>query len=183
MNASLTRRSLSRLLTGGSFLLAVGAPGRASAVMQSNRIASGGIGLTRQEFEQLYGPGEPGQSLMVYTDPLTGAAMHAGFDDGDVLDYVWVDFVGTATRFGALVEDATIVMNSLLPVDVRMREVFVSQETPGSIAQLRVIRWTSRSLGEILDDRRSILTTITELPDSGGAVASRLTIVVETSLE
>ena len=50
---------------------------------------SGGIGLTMDEIEAIYGAGQPGQTYMVYTDPMFGVDLHIGHEN-QVADYVWL---------------------------------------------------------------------------------------------
>ena len=61
-----------------------GGPGLpVKTLFQSDGIESGGIGLSRTEWESAYGPGEATQSHGLYRDPAYGGPIYVGFDRPD----------------------------------------------------------------------------------------------------
>jgi hypothetical protein len=162
-------------------LIGIGAPVPSRiAVSQTSTIASGGLGLSRSEWEAVFGAGEPGQSYMIYTYPTFGATMHVGVDTTvnttGIVDYFYIPLAETPVDTGLDRELTLSMIASLLPHDSRLRESFVRTETPGSLMMVTTELWSSRSLGLVLDGRRSILVRYTEGPD---ATVSLVTIDVE----
>jgi hypothetical protein len=136
--------------------------------------------MTRPEWEAVFGTGDPGQTYMIYTYPTFSATMHVGFDttthpDG-VLDYFYIPLAETPVDPGLDGGLAQSMIASLLPHDARRREMFVRTETPGSLMMVTTEIWSSRSLGQVLAGRRSILVRYIEAPDS---TVSLVTIDVE----
>ena len=91
-----------RSLTRGFALLGIAAGmdsrARGAAALQSNGVQSGGIGLSRSEWESIYGPGEATQSHGLYVEPTFGGPIYTGFDfatfeDGllDFLEFQWTN--------------------------------------------------------------------------------------------
>lgn len=152
-------------------------PGAMRAMVRQE-VQSGGIGLTMAEIEGLYGPGQPGQSYMVYTDPMYGVELHIGHEN-QVADYVWLVLGDEQSFEGVSLDDAWHLIITLLPGDARLRENYAMQETPGSLGLTEITRLTSRWLDEVLDDRASILASVTSYPLDQGQVAMRGWIMVE----
>jgi hypothetical protein len=176
MCAHLSRRSV---LQGFSAVTLAGMAGSAQPALARQQGESSGLGLTREEFESIYGPGQAGQSFQFYRDPVYGAELHVGLDEGTV-DYFWISMGDERTGDGLPIDDATSLVDTLLPGDARIRESYLMNESPGSLAQVEILRLTSRWLDDTLDGRSSILVTLLRSPDpSGGMVATRATIVVE----
>lgn len=175
MSRYLSRRTLLQGTTAAAASLAL--PGAAHAATRQD-VQSGGLGLTRAEIEAIYGQGQPGQSYMVYTDPMFGAELHIGYEE-DVADYMWLSLGNEQDWTGTLLEDAWYLVATLLPADARLRESYVMQETPGSMGQTEIVRFTSRLLDDVLGDRSSILASITSYPLEQGQVAMRGWIAVE----
>jgi hypothetical protein len=151
-----------------------------SALRASRRqdAPSGGLGLTMTDIEAMYGPGQPGQSFMVYTDPMYGVDLHIGHEN-EIVDYVWLSLGNEQEWTGTLLDDAWDLINSLLPEDARLRENYAMQETPGSLGSVEIVRLTSRWLDEVLDGRAAILVSVTSYPLEQGQVAMRGWIAVE----
>lgn len=163
--------------------------GLRSSGAQSNGIESGGIGLSRGEWESIYGPGDATQTHVIYREPTYGGPIYVGFDfanfgDGllDFLELQWSD----ASQAGGLAqEDASNLVSSLLPADVRLRETYLMGATPGGPIALRSQRWTSDSLDSLTNGRASMLVIYQETtgpsPDRSGSdiVVTAATIAVE----
>lgn len=176
MNQRLSRRTIIAGTAASVATLGMPAVSRASAARQG--VQSGGLGLTMDDIEAIYGPGEPGQSYMIFTDPMYGVDLHIGHEDG-VVDYVWLVLGDERSFEGTLLDDAWYLVTSLLPTDARLRETYAMPETPGSMGFTEVARLTSRWLDEVLDDRASILASVTSYPLEQGQVAMRGWIMVE----
>jgi hypothetical protein len=106
--------------------------------------------------------------------------MHVGYDNG-IIDYYWITFGDPQVLTGIEVELAMKLIDSLMPLDARLRETYVANESPGSLAWVETWRMTSRWLDEQLDGRASFLVALTAAPNpnGGGDVAIRATITVE----
>jgi hypothetical protein len=177
MGARLSRRSV---LHGLASLPVAGLAASASQAFAQLGKDSGGLGLTQAEWEAVFGPGQPGQSFLYYLDPATGAEMHVGYDNG-VIDYYWISFGDSQLLTGIEVDLAMKLIDSLMPVDARLRETYVANESPGSLARVETWRMTSRWLDDQLDGRASYLVSLTVAPNpnGGGDTAVRATAVVE----
>jgi hypothetical protein len=187
---SLTRRSLSRLVAGGSLFAAAAVPAHAAgAIMQSNAITSGGIGLTRTEFERYFGAGEATQSHGLYRDPTYGGPIYVGFDfvsfqDG-LLDFLELQWAGISQAGGLSQDDAAREVSTVMPSDAVFQKRYVMGATPGGPIGLRSEEWTSASLGAATGGRSSILVTYQErigsLPGSTGMdfIVSAASIAVQ----
>jgi hypothetical protein len=175
MGKVMSRRSMVELATVAAV---AGSARNGGVVMAQEQGVSAGLGLTRAEVEALYGAGVAGQSFMIYTDPVYGVEMHIGYDE-DVVDYLWLALGDEQTFMGTPLDDARDLVSKLLPNDARLREEYLSQDTPGSIAQIETARYTSRWLDEMLDGRSSILVSIMSVPGSNGMETMRGAIQVE----
>lgn len=163
MNTHLSRRSLAMLVSGGALVASGGLRASSRAVAQSNGIVSGGIGLTRTEFEQYFGPGEATQSYAQYLDPTYGGPIYAGYDfvnfnDG-MLNFLELQWSMTTQAGGLDVETAANEVATLLPADAVYRRQFWMGATPGGPVSLRSEVWSSASLAAIRGGRDAILVT------------------------
>jgi hypothetical protein len=166
MKTSLTRRSLARLVAAGS--LAIGAGPVSSRVLaaQTNGITSGGIGLTRAEFERYFGAGEATQNYAAYTDPTYGGPIYAGYDfvhfpDG-MLNFLELQWSNVSQAGGLSVGTAADEVLTVLPADASYVRQFWMGATPGGPISLRSEEWTSASLAAIRGGRGTILVTYQE---------------------
>lgn len=174
MHTRQSRRSLVRML--GVAAVAVSPPARAFALPFGD-IETGGIGMSLPEWEAEYGPGEPGQTYSIYSYPRYNVSMHVGVDrDAGAVDYFYIPIAGKPSDAGMDRELALGMIASLLPQDARKKQSFVRNETPGSLLQITTEIWTSRSLGRVMDGRRSIMVRYTE---GGGQDVSLVTVDVE----
>jgi hypothetical protein len=157
--------------------------------MQSNGVTSGGIGLTRTEFERFFGPGEATQSYGLYRDPTYGGPIYVGFDfvhfDDGLLDFLELQWASVSQAGGLSQDQAAYEVSTVMPSDVVLRKRYVMGATPGGPIGLRSEEWTSVSLGAVAGGRSSILVTYQErtgsLPGSSGMdfIVSAATIAVE----
>lgn len=139
---------------------------RAKTLFQTNGIESGGIGLSRTEWESTYGPGEATQSHGLYRDPAYGGPIYVGFDfvnfeDGllDILEIQWSD---VSQGGGLSQEEAAAQISILLPADAPLGESYFMGATPGGPTALRSQRWTSQALDVATNGRTSILVIYQE---------------------
>lgn len=163
MDGSLTRRTLTGILAAGSLALATGTSLRTAAAAQSNGVNSGGIGLTRTEFERYFGPGEATQSYARYTDPTYGGPIYAGYDfvnfpDG-LLNFLELQWTGVNQAGGLLEGTAAYEVSTVLPADAVFRKRYLMGATPGGPIILHSEEWTSASLAGVRNGRGSILVT------------------------
>jgi|GEM_PF-6160220 len=93
----------------------------ATALAQQSR--SGGLGLSLDDWDAIFGPGEPGQSLMSYeTDG--GQTMYVGQEDG-VVDSIQIN-LETSESGPLSLGDAQALVESLLPNDAELEETFTA---------------------------------------------------------
>lgn len=175
MNQRLSRRTMITGATATAAALALPTGVLAAARLG---VGSGGLGLTMDDIEAVYGPGQPGQSFMVYTDPTYGVDLHFGQENG-IVDYAWLALGDEQTWTGTLLEDAWQLVVSLLPSDAQLHETYAMPETPGSIGGTEMARLTSAWLSSALSGRASILASVTSYPIDGEQVAMRGWIMVE----
>lgn len=102
-----------------ALLMLVGITGTSFA--QQSR--SGGLGLTLDDWDGLFGPGQAGQSLMFY-ETEDGYTLFVGQDDG-VVDSIQINFE-TSEAGGLGVADAQALVASLLPNDADLEESFTA---------------------------------------------------------
>ncbi|HWV24061.1 MAG TPA: hypothetical protein VNZ58_07715 [Thermomicrobiales bacterium] len=172
MNARWSRRHATRLLAATGLSLV---SGRSVFAGQTGSIESGGIGMTAADWEAVFGPGEAGQSYMIYTYPAFSAKMHVGSDVG-IIDYFYIPLENSQYAEGMDPELARTMTLSLLPHDARLRQTFQRNESPGSIVGVTTEIWTSLSLGQMLDGRRTILVRSVVAPPN-------VTTLVEIDVE
>lgn len=166
METAFSRRSVARWVAGGSVALAVGAGARNAVAAQSNGIASGGIGLTRTEFEGYFGPGEATQSHAKYIDPTYGGTIYAGYDfvnfDDGLLDFLELQWQGVSQAGGLSEEIAASEVRTVLPADARFVRRFRMGATPGGPIGLRAEEWASASIGSVRGGKPAILVVYQE---------------------
>ena len=148
----------------------------ASARGQSD-LESGGIGLDREAWEAIHGPGEVGQSLVTYE----GGTYAVGFEQGAVviLERSW-EAEGNVDPAVAAAEVA-----DLLPADAELVESFFLPATEAGPVSLLADRYESRSLAGRYrggEGRRTegILVLYQQVPAEGGFAfeAARVSITV-----
>lgn len=163
MDGSLTRRTLTRLMTAGGVAFAAGRATHLTAATQESGIASGGIGLTKTAFEAYFGPGEATQSYGKYIDPTYGGPIYVGFDfvnhpDG-LLDFLELQWSGVSQAGGLSESTAAYEVSTVLPADAVIRKRYWMGATPGGPIALRSEEWTSASLAGLRGGKGSILVT------------------------
>ena len=163
LQGSMSRRTLTRSLAVGGLALATGMTSRATAVAQGNGVASGGIGLTRAEFERYFGPGEATQNYAKYTDPTYGGPIYVGYDfvhftDG-LLNFLELQWRGVSQAGGLTVGTAVDEVATVLPADAQFVRQFWMGATPDGPIALRSEEWTSASLATARGGRGTILVT------------------------
>jgi hypothetical protein len=126
-------------------VVAMGAYGSGAA--QQSR--SGGLGLTQDDWDEMFGPGEAGQSLMSY-DTSDGYRMFVGMDNG-AIDSIQIN-LETSDGGPLSPEDAEAMVESLLPSDADREDTFTSPViAPGTITVL-VQTWESDWLEDQFGD-------------------------------
>ena len=130
MDAVQSRRTLVKLVAGAGVAMAAGAMPRPA--MGQGPLASGGIGLLRNEWELVYGAGNALQSLVEYPNVsigVPGAKAYAGYR-GDLLVHLEVRW-SQATQAGG-VDWGTAYQAALLlmPADTEYRDQFWMPATP-----------------------------------------------------
>ena len=130
--------------------LVLGARGPMTVTAQGRDVESEGIGLDRDEWEELHGPGNAGQSYVEYED----GRYLVGFDDDAVtfIERGWED-EGNVTM-----DEAADEVDDLLPADAQLRETFYAPPTAAGPIGLFFERYQSDSLGERLADAATART-------------------------
>ncbi|MDP9363530.1 MAG: hypothetical protein M3Q10_04750 [Chloroflexota bacterium] len=123
---------------------------------QSDGVASGGIGLARDAWEAVHGPGEAGQTLVTYA-----GTYETGFRDGVVsfVEFGWDDP-------GVSFPEAEDAVRGLLPTDARLVEAFAAPATAGGPVALLMHRYDSPSLTALV-------------PEFGGAWTGGILVVYQ----
>lgn len=145
----------------------------------AQRAGSGGIGLDRADWEDVYGDGEAGQSLMEYRtrDDLP---IYVGFDDS-VVTFIEVDLTG-ADGGGLTPDLAEGLVEQLMPTDAAVDESFTMPATPSGPIGLRAETWESDWLEDNVDeDRETVLVVYQEqqAEDSMDVVVTTVTMSLE----
>lgn len=125
-------------------VLVLGARGPMTTAAQGGAVDSEGIGLDREAWEELHGPGNAGQSYVEYED----GRYLVGFTDDAVtfIERGWED-EGNLTM-----EEAAAEVADLLPTDARLRETFYAPPTAAGPIGLFFERYQSDALGDRLAD-------------------------------
>ena len=121
---------------------------------------SGGIGLDRADWEEVYGDGEAGQNLMEYRTR-DSLPIYVGFDSS-VVAFIEVDLTGADG--GGLAEELAVgLVEQLMPTDADVRESFTMPATPSGPIGLRAETWDSEWLEDNVDeDRETVLVVYQE---------------------
>ena len=139
-----------------TIVAAVGTWPMGTAALGQDGVSSGGIGLSRDDWEDLHGAGEAGQSLVSYE----GGAYDVGFEEGVVafVELGWED-VSNVTFDEAEVED-------LLPSDAELVEAFAFPATAVGPTSLLARRYESEALADLFGGERTggILVLYQEAP-------------------
>lgn len=164
MDSQLSRRVLARMIVAGGLAASTGAaPSTLAARAQTNGIDSGGIGVTRVEFEQFFGPGTATQEYMEYTDPTYGGPIYVGYDvvhvADSLLNFLELQWSGVSQAGGLSVQMAADEVATVLPADARFVRQFWMGATPGGPIALRSEEWSSASLAAARDGKGTILVT------------------------
>lgn len=156
-------RNLRNLATAiATLMIATILLGTASANVQPTELESGGIGLSRDAWEETYGEGEALQSLVRYETPDEGFPVYVGFVgfEDDRVAHIEFRYSG-GTQLGGLAEaDATARVEAALPADAELIEAFFAPATPEGPVSLRVQRWESGSLGDVTTGSRVSILVI-----------------------
>ena len=134
--------------------------GAATLAAQADDLDSGGIGLSRDAWEDVYGDGEVLQSIVQYESPEVGLPVYVGFEDDRVAH---IEFRYSETQRGGLLEeDAIDLVESALPADAILIDEFAVPATPEGPMALRARRWGSNALGYVTGGETSILVIYQE---------------------
>ena len=127
----------------GLLLLATTPAAWTRAVTQTDGVVSGGIGLSRADWEERHGPGEVGQNYVTYE----GGAYYVQFRD-DVVSFLEFGWADPGVTFG----EAEAAVLDFLPSDARLDETFYAPATAGGPTALLMHRYASRALAAGLPD-------------------------------
>jgi hypothetical protein len=122
-------------------VLAASVGGSARELGQADGVGSGGIGLSREDWEELHGPGEAAQNYVAYE----GGTYYVQFQ-GDIvsfLEFGWDDP-------GVALAEAEAAVRELLPTDARLAESFAAPATAGGPISLLMHRYDSPALVDAL---------------------------------
>lgn len=129
-----TRRSVLRLAAGAGLAAMTGQ----RALAQGTGVASGGIGLTREQLEARYGTGVDAESLTVFegvTVGVPGTTLYAQFR-GDIVEHLEVRW-SMATQVGGVGWDVGyLAAMDLLPTDAAYRDQYWMPATPEGPTEL-----------------------------------------------
>ncbi len=145
-------------------VIGAGWAGASVAPNAQGGVRSGGIGLSWEDWEQRHGVGEVGQTLVTYE----GGTYAVGFSD-DVVTFIeqgWED------QGGITPQEATEIVEDLLPRDARLLERYYAPATAAGPTSLLMERYDSRGLEDLLeegdgDGTGSILVLYQETPVEG----------------
>lgn len=118
--------------------------------------ASGGIGLAQEDWEAIYGEGEPGQTLVEFQTE-DGDPLYVGLDDG-FISYLEADFTA-APNGGLSYEDAEAFAEALLPDDAELASTATMPNGPANPVDSYVVQvWESDWLEDDVwgDDRDTV---------------------------
>lgn len=157
------------------FALAVGLVVNWSAAPSGARqdaIESGGIGLSRESWEEIHGTGEPGQTVISYD----GGSYFVGFQD-EIVTFIEFGY----DNDGAPGDEAQDAAEALLPDDAELVETFYALGTPAGPSGLLAVRYQSDDLEDLLDDSEGSILVLyqeTPSPDSFEPNVARVSITV-----
>ena len=154
-----------------ALLLLAGASG--SSLAQQSR--SGGLGLTLDDWDELFGPGQAGQSLMSY-EMEGGQTLYVGVED-DVVDSIQINL--ETSDSGALsVDDARDLVESLVPNDAELEESFTAPVIAPGTYTITTELWESDWLEDQFRHDREHFTVIYQQTGLEPLITS-ITIIVE----
>ena len=152
------------------------ASGSARGLGQADGVESGGIGLTRADWEDRHGPGEAGQNYVTYE----GGAYYVQFQD-DVVSFVEFGWQDPGVAFDQA-EDAVL---EFLPTDARLDESFYAPATAGGPISFLLHRFDSPALADALSGLGTqptggilVIYQETPAPDSFEPNVARVSIAV-----
>lgn len=137
-------------------MMVVWAAGSPVAVAQeAGGLESGGLGLTRAEWESFYGAGTPVDLVIpIYTQlyeyPFQHGTMYVAFAGSkseldSVVLYLEIAFAGDGTPS----EDARGLVETLIPSDAQIVDPFFAPPTPGAPSALSSFRYESAALASV----------------------------------
>ena len=112
------------------------------AALRQDDVRSGGIGLSRDDWEADHGPGDPGQSLVTYE----GGAYSVAFED-DVVTFLEL---GWEDQGNVAFDEAEDEVEDLLPSDAELVETYFAPATAGGPISLQIQRYESDALEDLL---------------------------------
>ena len=121
--------------------LAAPASGSALGLGQADGVESGGIGLSRADWEDRHGPGVAGQTYVTYE----GGAYYVQFQD-DVVSFVEFGWQDPGVAF----DQAEDAVREFLPADARLDERFYAPATAGGPISFLLHRYDSPALADAL---------------------------------
>jgi hypothetical protein len=148
MTAMVTRLPLLLLLVFGAVLVR-------PASGEAQEIDSGGLGISREAWEGIHGPGDPVDIL----SPVWGEITAYAFDGG----MYYVAFAGTKDAGGGVVvslevafetgiletDELDAAIDPLLPADATFADTYYLPPSPGALSSLSVFRYESATLDAV----------------------------------
>jgi hypothetical protein len=122
---------------------------------QAQEIDSGGLGISREAWEALHGPGDPIDMI----NPVWGELTAYAFDGG----MYYVAFSGSKEEAGGIVVSIEVafapgvtsgdavhaVIDPLLPSDATFADSYYLPPSPGALSAIQVTRYESAGLGSV----------------------------------
>jgi hypothetical protein len=145
----------------GALVVLPGVRDPSGAAARQGAFESGGIGLSRAEWEAVHGPGDVGQNYVTYE----GGRYYVQFV-GDAVSFIEL---GWEDRGGVDAPDALAEVEALLPADAGFLETFLAPPTGGGLVGLTIDRYESEALPDRFPDAQppptgSILVVYQETP-------------------
>ena len=154
----------------------------AASAAQTDDLDSGGIGLSRDAWEDAYGDGEVLQAIVQYESPEEGLPVYVGFEDDRIAH---IEFRYSETQRGGLLEeDAIDLVETALPADADLIEEYFLPATPEGPVPLLAQRWESDDLGDVtVGGRKSILVVYQQAaaPSGPGIIIPAITLTIPTA--
>jgi hypothetical protein len=128
--------------------------GRMTAAQTPSAFESGGLGLTRAQFEETFGPGElvemPGHPIYdsTYSYGTQLGMVYAWYLDMNgesYVSYIEIDFA--SDKLDA--SEARQRAESLMPTDATFSELYIAPSTPSGPVAIEMTRYVSESLGKV----------------------------------
>lgn len=156
--------------------------GAGTLAAQTDDLESGGIGFSRDAWEDVYGNGEVLQSIVQYESPEEGLPVYVSFEDDRVAH---IEFRYSETQRGGLLEDDAIdLVEAALPADADLVEEYFLPATPEGPVPLLAQRWESDDLGDVtVGGRDSILVVYQQAaaPSGPGIVIPAVSLTLSTA--